>query len=80
MTEGAHPILTCVNAEGVWEELVKVKTVRQAPAGAVSFPAGQIKFVLPWVESPEILAELVEELKGAGLSVQIQAKIDDEES
>lgn len=78
VTEGAHPVLTCLSAEGAWEELKRVPTIRHAPIGSVSLPAGQIRIVLPWVEDSERLAELVEEIKRAGLSVQIRAILEED--
>lgn len=78
VTEGAHPVLTCLNGEGAWEELKRVHAIRHTPIGAVSLPAGQIRIVLPWVEDSERLAELVEEIKRAGLKVQIRAILEED--
>lgn len=79
VTEGAHPVLTCLSAEGAWEELKRVPTIRHAPIGAVSLPAGQIRIVLPWVEDADRLSELVDEIKRAGLKPHIQAILDEED-
>ena len=78
MSEGAHPVLTCLNGEGAWEELKRVRTIRHAPIGAASISPAQIRVVLPWVEDSDSLAELVEEMKRAGLSVQIRATLEEE--
>lgn len=78
VTVGAHPVLTCLNGEGAWEELKKVHAIRHTPIGAVSLSPGQVRIVLPWVEDADSLAELVEEIKRAGLSVQIRAILEEE--
>lgn len=78
VTVGAHPVLTCLSAEGAWEELKRVRTIRHTPIGAVTLPAGQIRIVLPWVEDADRLSELVEELKRAGLNVQIRAILEED--
>lgn len=78
VSEGAHPVLTCLNGEGAWEELKRVRTIRHAPIGAASISPGQVRIVLPWVEDADSLAELVEEIKRAGLSVQIRATLEEE--
>lgn len=78
MTEGAHPLLTCLNGEGAWEELKRVPTIRHAPLGAVTLSPGQIRIVLPWVEDSDSLAVLVEEIKSGGLSVQIRAILEED--
>lgn len=78
VTVGAHPVLTAVRAEGAWEKLTEVKTLRHVPIGAVTFPAGLIRLVLPWVEDADTLSELVEELKDAGLQVRIDATLEEE--
>lgn len=79
VSEGAHPVLTCLNGEGAWEELKKVHAIRHTPIGAVSLSPSQVRIVLPWVEDADSLAELVEEIKRAGLKAQIQAILDEED-
>lgn len=78
VTVGAHPVLTCLNGEGAWEELKRVRTIRHAPIGAVTLSPGEIRIVLPWVEDSERLAELVKEIKEAGLNVQIRAILEED--
>lgn len=79
VTEGAHPVLTCLNGEGAWEELKRVPTIRHAPMGAVTLSPSQVRIVLPWVEDADRLSELVGEIKRAGLKPHIQAILDEED-
>lgn len=79
VSEGAHPVLTCLNGESAWEELKRVPTIRHAPIGAVTLSPSQVRIVLPWVEDADRLSELVDEIKRAGLKPHIQAILDEED-
>lgn len=82
LTEGAHPVLTVpVSSDSLadlWEKLRQAEPVRQVPLAAVRLLPGQIRAVLPWVETADGLTALVEELRAQGLAVKIDANMEKE--